>query len=111
MRAESFVGYSGLKLVEMPKPTRPKGRVLIRVTAAGAPSSSVAPKQERLSCWPLPSIAIDLPLKILIWEDSEGKVWVSYNSPRIIFARTTCLPKDLLQDIAVIETLAAAIAE
>jgi uncharacterized protein (DUF302 family) len=28
-----------------------------------------------------PSIAIDLPLKILIWEDNEGKVWVSYNSP------------------------------
>src|SRR6516162_3926266 len=27
-----------------------------------------------------PSIAIDLPLKILIWEDSDGKVWVSYNS-------------------------------
>src|SRR5580704_15257302 len=27
-----------------------------------------------------PSIAIDLPLKILIWEDDQGKVWVSYNS-------------------------------
>jgi uncharacterized protein (DUF302 family) len=23
-----------------------------------------------------PSIAIDLPLKILIWEDSQGKAWV-----------------------------------
>ena len=30
-----------------------------------------------------PSSAIDLPLKILVWEDAEGKVWVSYNSPRI----------------------------
>jgi hypothetical protein len=94
----------------MPKPTRPKGRVLIRVTAAGAPSSSVAPKQERLSCWPLPSIAIDLPLKILIWEDREGKVWVSYNSPAYLLERHG-LPKDLLQNIAVVETLAAAIAE
>jgi uncharacterized protein (DUF302 family) len=28
-----------------------------------------------------PSIAIDLPLKILIWEDAHGKVWVTYNSP------------------------------
>src|SRR4029077_20699102 len=28
-----------------------------------------------------PSSAIDLPLKILIWEDAQGKVWVSYNSP------------------------------
>jgi uncharacterized protein (DUF302 family) len=27
-----------------------------------------------------PSIAIDLPLKILVWEDSGGKVWISYNS-------------------------------
>src|SRR6202451_3642621 len=27
-----------------------------------------------------PSVAIDLPLKILIWEDAQGKVWVSYNS-------------------------------
>ena len=31
-----------------------------------------------------PSIAIDLPLKILIWEDDQGKVWVSYNSPGIL---------------------------
>ena len=30
-----------------------------------------------------PSIAIDLPLKILIWEDDQGKVWVSYNTPGI----------------------------
>ena len=28
-----------------------------------------------------PSSAIDLPLKILVWEDAQGKVWVSYNSP------------------------------
>src|ERR1700736_6726078 len=28
-----------------------------------------------------PSIAIDLPLKILIWENGQGKVWVTYNSP------------------------------
>src|ERR1700692_3759352 len=28
-----------------------------------------------------PSSAIDLPLKILIWEDVQGKVWVTYNSP------------------------------
>ncbi len=30
-----------------------------------------------------PSIAIDLPLKILTWEDSQGKAWVSYNSPEV----------------------------
>jgi uncharacterized protein (DUF302 family) len=27
-----------------------------------------------------PGIAIDLPLKILVWEDGQGKVWLSYNS-------------------------------
>src|ERR1700728_3050590 len=28
-----------------------------------------------------PGIAIDLPLKVLIWEDERGLVWISYNSP------------------------------
>ena len=27
-----------------------------------------------------PSSAIDLPLKILVWEDAQGQVWVTYNS-------------------------------
>ncbi len=27
------------------------------------------------------SIAIDLPLKVLAWEDARGRVWLSYNSP------------------------------
>jgi uncharacterized protein (DUF302 family) len=27
-----------------------------------------------------PSAAIDLPLKALAWQDSQGKVWLSYNS-------------------------------
>jgi len=54
-----------------------------------------------------PSIAIDLPLKILIWEDSEGKVWVSYNSPAYLQERHA-LPRELLPNIAVVEALAAA---
>lgn len=53
-----------------------------------------------------PSIAIDLPLKILIWEDSQGKVWVSYNSPGYLQERHS-VPQELLQNIAVVETLAA----
>jgi uncharacterized protein (DUF302 family) len=57
-----------------------------------------------------PSVAIDLPLKILIWEDREGKVWVSYNSLTYLQERHG-LPKELLQNIAVVETLAAAVAE
>ncbi|MFI5117758.1 MAG: DUF302 domain-containing protein [Terriglobales bacterium] len=57
-----------------------------------------------------PSIAIDLPLKILIWEDGQGKVWVSYNSPAYLQERHG-LPQELLQNIAVVETLAAKAAE
>ena len=52
-----------------------------------------------------PSIAIDLPLKILVAEDEQGKVWISYNSPEYLQARHD-LPKDLLQNIAVVKTLA-----
>jgi uncharacterized protein (DUF302 family) len=52
-----------------------------------------------------PSIAIDLPLKILIWEDNHGKVWLSYNSPDYLKQRHD-LPQELLQNIAVAETLA-----
>jgi len=56
------------------------------------------------------SIAIDLPLKILIWEGSQGKVWVSYNSPAYLQDRHS-VPSELLQNIAVVETLAAQAAE
>jgi uncharacterized protein (DUF302 family) len=57
-----------------------------------------------------PSIAIDLPLKILVWEDAQGKVWVSYNSPDYLKDRHS-LPPGLLQNIAVVETLVAKAAE
>ena len=35
MRAETFSGYEGLKLVDLPKPVVSDGRVLVRMTAAG----------------------------------------------------------------------------
>src|SRR5712692_4873286 len=54
----------------------------------------------------VPSSAIDLPLKMLIWEDAQGKVWVSYNSPDYLKERHG-LPQELMQNIAVVETLAA----
>jgi len=57
-----------------------------------------------------PSIAIDLPLKILVWEDGEGKVWVAYNSPAYLQTRHG-VPPELVQNIAVVETLAAKAAE
>jgi uncharacterized protein (DUF302 family)/uncharacterized membrane protein YidH (DUF202 family) len=54
-----------------------------------------------------PSIAIDLPLKILIWEDSEGKAWASYNSPEYLKKRHS-VPDDLLKNIAGVGTLVQA---
>ena len=57
-----------------------------------------------------PSSAIDLPLKILIWEDDQGKVWVSYNSPAYLQERHG-FPPELLQNIAVVEALATKAAE
>lgn len=57
-----------------------------------------------------PSIAIDLPLKILVSEDGEGKVWLSYNSPDYLKERHG-LSQELLANIAVVETLVAKVAE
>ena len=54
-----------------------------------------------------PSSALDLPLKLLIWEDTQGKVWVSYNSPEYLLERHA-IPRELLPNIAVIEALADA---
>ncbi|MBV8222404.1 MAG: DUF302 domain-containing protein [Candidatus Eremiobacteraeota bacterium] len=56
-----------------------------------------------------PHAAIDLPLKLLIWQDGSDAVWVSYNSPAYL-AHRHGLPDALLQNIAVVETLAAAVA-
>ncbi len=57
-----------------------------------------------------PSIAIDLPLKTLVWEDAVGKVWISYNAPDYLRDRHN-LPSELMQNIAVVEALAANAAE
>jgi uncharacterized protein (DUF302 family) len=53
-----------------------------------------------------PTIALDLPLKLLVWEDEKGKVWISYNAPSYLQARHN-LRADLVQNITAIEKLAA----
>jgi uncharacterized protein (DUF302 family) len=57
-----------------------------------------------------PSAAIDLPLKILVWEDADARVWISYNSAGYLQARHN-LPADLMSNMAVVEKLAQAAAE
>ena len=57
-----------------------------------------------------PSVAIDLPLKILVSEDAQGRAWLSYNSPAYLQERHG-VPQGLLPNIAVVETLARAAGE
>jgi uncharacterized protein (DUF302 family) len=52
-----------------------------------------------------PSIALDLPLKILVAQDKVGAVNVCYNAPEYLQQRHD-LPPDLLPNIAVVEALA-----
>src|ERR1700681_4976388 len=49
-----------------------------------------------------PSSAIDLPLKILVWEDANQEVWISYNSLAYLKARHG-FPEALMPNIAVVE--------
>ena len=51
-----------------------------------------------------PTLAIDLPLKALVWQDADGKVWLSYNSPEYLGERHS-VPPELLRNIAVIKVL------
>jgi uncharacterized protein (DUF302 family)/uncharacterized membrane protein YidH (DUF202 family) len=73
---------------------RPTKLVIFGNPKAGTPLMQAAP-----------TTAIDLPLKILISEDAQGKVWISYNSPAYLQERHG-FPKELLQNVAVVETLA-----
>ncbi len=53
-----------------------------------------------------PSIALDLPLKILVWEDDRARTWLSYNSRAYLQDRHG-VPPELLPSLAVVEALAA----
>jgi uncharacterized protein (DUF302 family) len=57
-----------------------------------------------------PGIAIDLPLKILVWEDAAGKTWLSYNSP-VYMQERHGVTNELLPALAAVEALAAKAAE
>lgn len=56
-----------------------------------------------------PTVAIDLPLKILAWHDETGQTWVAYNDPDYLQARHR-FPAELAKNIAAIGALAAAAA-
>jgi uncharacterized protein (DUF302 family) len=51
-----------------------------------------------------PSVAIDLPLKAVAWQDGDGRVWLSYNAPEYLKRRHGLL-ETLLPNIAGIKPL------
>ena len=50
-----------------------------------------------------PTLAIDLPLKALAWQDAAGKVWLSYNSPEYL-AERHFVPLKLVHNVDGIKT-------
>jgi len=53
-----------------------------------------------------PTVAIDLPLKALVWQDADGKVWLTYNDPAYLQQRHG-IPAELLPNIAAVAGLFA----
>ena len=77
---------------------RPTGLVILGNPAAGTPLMVAAP-----------TAAIDLPLKILAFEDAEGRTWVAYNDPKYL-QRRHGFPEVLIKNIAALGVLAQAAA-
>lgn len=81
-------------------------KIFIRINhAAGAQKAGIALRPTELIIFGNPkvgaplmarqqSIGIDLPQKMLVWEDAAGKVWLTYNQPEYLAARHG-LPDDL----------------
>ncbi|HEX4773580.1 MAG TPA: DUF302 domain-containing protein [Bryobacteraceae bacterium] len=57
-----------------------------------------------------PTLAIDLPMKILVWEDAEARVWLTYNSPDYLRTRHN-VPVALIAVLDAVEHIAKAAAE
>jgi uncharacterized protein (DUF302 family) len=53
-----------------------------------------------------PTVAVDLPLKALFWEDADSKVWLTYNDPAYLQQRHG-FPAELLPNIAAVSGLFA----
>jgi uncharacterized protein (DUF302 family) len=90
----ALVDHSG-EAAQVGMAMRPTKLLIFGNPRAGTPLMQAAPRS-----------ALDLPLKLLVWEDAQGKVWISYNSLAYL-AERHALPQALLANVAVIEKLAA----
>jgi uncharacterized protein (DUF302 family) len=52
----------------------------------------------------VPTVGLDLPLKALVWEDSESKTWLAYNDPKYIVQRHA-VERDLSANLAAVVPL------
>ena len=77
---------------------RPTGLVIFGNPTSGTPLMAATP-----------TVAIDLPLKILAWEDADGANWVAYNEVEYLRARHA-FPAELMKNLSAISVLAAAAA-
>jgi uncharacterized protein (DUF302 family) len=75
---------------------RPTKLLIFGSPAAGTPVMQAAP-----------SSAIDLPLKILVWEDAQGAAWLTWNSADYL-QRRHGIPEALVNVLAAAGALAAA---
>jgi len=57
-----------------------------------------------------PSIAIDLPLKLLVWEAEDRSAWMAWNAPEYL-AQRHGLPAGQAAPLAAVEALAAALSQ
>ena len=79
-------------------PLRPTGLVILGNPKAGTPLMVATP-----------TAAIDIPLKILAWQDVKGQSWVAYNEAEYLQARHGFAP-ELIKNIGALGALAAAAA-
>ncbi len=70
----------------------------------GSPAAGTAVMQAA------PLSALDLPLKILVWADDGGTVWMSYISPEWLAGRHG-IPADLTKPLSAVEMLVSRIAD
>jgi uncharacterized protein (DUF302 family) len=75
-----------------------------QVLVFGSPKSGTALMVAR------PLLALDLPMRALVWKDARGQVWVSYNAPAY-YVRRYGLPDGLEKNLSAIEGLVSAAIE
>ena len=59
----------------------------------------------------VPTAGLDLPLRALVWEDADGKVWIAYNEPQYVVKRhglAAAFSENLAAVIPIIERAALA---